>query len=421
MRSELEAAAFRTVPKTGVIFVSTEAEKKGFGKNNDEWCNLGQGQPETGPLKGGPARIHELAVGMDDFEYAPVPGLWELRDAVAQMYNRRFRKGMPSQYTAENVAISGGGRLGLARVAVALGEVNLGHFLPDYTAYEELLSVFRLFQSIPILLDEEQDYHFTSTQLRNEILGRGLSAVLLSNPCNPTGKTIAGAELAAWVAQARTLNCALICDEFYSHYIWKDPDGQPKDIVSAAEFVEDVDKDPVLLLDGLTKNWRYPGFRISWTVGPKNVIDAVSSAGSFLDGGGNRPAQMASIPLLDDENIDAETQSIHKTFSKKRTYLVDRLRELGVRIPKSPEGSFYIWGSVENLPDGMDTGMSFFRRMLDEKVVCVPGQFFDINPGRRRPGRTSRFESYLRFSFGPELEDLKEACERIETAIKKSS
>jgi aspartate/methionine/tyrosine aminotransferase len=38
---------------------------------------------------------------------------------------------------------------------------------------------------------------------------------------------------------------------------------------SAARYVEDVDRDPVVLFDGLTKNWRYPGWRITWTVGPK--------------------------------------------------------------------------------------------------------------------------------------------------------
>ena len=68
---------------------------------------------------------------------------------------------------------------------------------------------------------------------------------------------------------------------------------------SAARYVEDVDRDPVVIFDGLTKNWRYPGWRVTWTVGPREVIEAVASAGSFLDGGGSRPLQRAAIPLLD--------------------------------------------------------------------------------------------------------------------------
>src|SRR6185369_5995434 len=119
------------------------------------------------------------------------------------------------------------------------------------TAYEELLDIFRSFASIPILLEPESAYSFSIEALRREIAGRGLGALLLSNPSNPTGKVIAGAELERWVEAARKLDCATIFDEFYSHYVWNG-DGSP---VSAARYVEDVDKDPVILLDGLTKNW----------------------------------------------------------------------------------------------------------------------------------------------------------------------
>lgn len=412
--------AFREVPKTGVIFVSTEAEKKGYRGGEAAWCNLGQGQPETGPLPGAPPRLESLHIPEDAYEYAPVAGLKELRAAVADWYNRTYRRGMKSQYSAENVAICGGGRLALTRAVTALGEVNLGHFLPDYTAYEELLGVFRLFNPIPILLDHERRYHFSVDELRKEILGRGLSALLLSNPCNPTGRTVAGSELAAWVATCRTLDCAMIVDEFYSHYIWTKPDGKDDTMVSAAAHVEDVDKDPVVIIDGLTKNWRYPGLRISWTVGPKKVIDAVSSAGSFLDGGGSRPAQHAAIGLLDDDVVTKETDAIHESFSKKRTFMLGALEAMGVRVDLPPQGGFYIWGSVENLPPTLDDGMKLFRAALDKQVIVVPGAFFDINPGHRRANRKSRFERHVRFSFGPGLQTLHTAAERLQALIKEN-
>jgi N-succinyldiaminopimelate aminotransferase len=188
------------------------------------------------------------------------------------MYNALYRRGMPSQYSAENVSISGGGRVSLLRAAAALGTVNLGHFLPDYTAYEELLDVFRLFSPIPILLEPRRGYAFTAEELEREIVGRGLGALLISNPCNPTGRVVGGDELARWVQVARENDAALLIDEFYSHYIWRDGD-DPAPMESAARYVEDVDRDPVVLFDGLTKNWRYPGWRITWTVAPRTVIE----------------------------------------------------------------------------------------------------------------------------------------------------
>jgi N-succinyldiaminopimelate aminotransferase len=443
MSNDGTLSAFRPVPRTGVIYVTTEAGKRGFRPNDPAWSNLGQGQPETGPLPGAPSRISRLTIDVDDQEYAPIPGIWELRDAIAGLYNRLYRRGMPSQYSAENVSVSGGGRAALTRAAASLGHVNLGHFLPDYTAYEELLDIFKAFTAIPILLEGERGYAFTIDDLRHEVHGRGLAALLLSNPCNPTGKLVQGDELASWVALARELDCALLLDEFYSHYVWSapagrlpgartelgsaerspsrggagTPPGSPIPIESAARYVEDVNRDPVILFDGLTKNWRYPGWRTTWTIGPRQVIDAVASAGSFLDGGGSKPLQRAAIPLLDDAHVIAETEAIHNVFGAKRERMLAGLARLGIETDRAPDGTFYVWGRVDKLPPPLDDGMGFFRAALDHQVIVVPGEFFDVNPGKRRHQRASRFRRHVRFSFGPAQESLDGALERLGAMI----
>jgi aspartate/methionine/tyrosine aminotransferase len=417
---EVTIPAFRAVPRTGVIYVTSEAHKLGYRSSDPSWCNLGQGQPETGPLPGAPPRVQEVSVRVDDQEYAPVPGLWELREAVAALYNRLFRKGLRSQYTAENVSICGGGRAALTRAAASLGHVNLGHFLPDYTAYEELLDVFKAFTAIPILLEGERGYAFTADDLRKEIQGRGLSALLMSNPCNPTGKLVQGEELSRWVRMARELECSLLIDEFYSHYVWTARPGQLP-IESAARYVEDVDRDPVVIFDGLTKNWRYPGWRVTWTVGPTKVIEAVASAGSFLDGGGSRPLQRAAIPLLSEDIVQKETLAINAAFREKRDRMLQRLERMGIRADRAPDGTFYVWGNLAGLPPPLNDGMGFFRAALQKKVITVPGEFFDVNPGKRRSRRASRFRSYTRFSFGAPQAQLEEALTRIEQLVLSSA
>ncbi|MGZ6141707.1 MAG: pyridoxal phosphate-dependent aminotransferase [Myxococcales bacterium] len=416
MSDDFTIPAFRAVPRTGVIYVTSEAHKLGYRSGDPSWCNLGQGQPETGDLPGAPPRVHEVAVRVDDQEYAPVPGLWELREAVAALYNRLYRKGHKSQYTAENVSICGGGRAALTRAAASLGHVNLGHFLPDYTAYEELLDVFKAFTAIPILLEGDRGYAFTADDLSKEIQGRGLSALLMSNPCNPTGKLVQGEELSRWVRTAREQECSLLIDEFYSHYIWTGRPGQLP-IESAARYVEDVNRDPVVLFDGLTKNWRYPGWRVTWTVAPAKVIEAVSSAGSFLDGGGSRPLQRAAIALLEDDVVQKETTAIHAAFRDKREKMIARLERIGIRPDRAPDGTFYVWGNLSSLPPPLNDGMGFFRAALERKVITVPGEFFDVNPGKRRSRRASRFRSYTRFSFGPPQAQLDLALSRIEEIV----
>jgi aspartate/methionine/tyrosine aminotransferase len=405
------------VPRTGVIYATTKAVARGFRPGDPEWCNLGQGQPETGELPGAPPRVEAVGIDPADHDYAPVPGMWELREAVAGLYNELYRRGMPSRYTADNVAICGGGRTGLTRVVASLGHVNLGHFLPDYTAYEELLEIFRLVTPIPILLGRESGYAFSAAELEREVLGRGLGAVLVSNPCNPMGKLVSGDELAEWIAVGRRLDCSLVIDEFYSHFIWNRDPAEPGPTVSAARWVEDVDRDPVVILDGFTKNWRYPGWRVTWTVAPRKVIAAVESAGSFLDGGGSKPLQRAAIELLEPERVLAETAAIQTAFRPKRELTLARARAMGMGVDREPDGTFYLFVSLRGLPESLADGINFFDRALERKVITVPGVFFDVNPGRRRARRLSRFHEHVRLSFGPPIDEVERGLDRLAELI----
>jgi aspartate/methionine/tyrosine aminotransferase len=410
--------AFREVPRTGVIYVMAEAAARGFHYGHPDWANLGQGAPETGQLPGGVDRIERIDLDTGNHEYSPVGGLPELRDRVAALYNARYRKGLPSQYTAENVAISGGGRVGLTRVAAALGHVHLGHLLPDYTAYEELLDTFGTFVPIPIVLDRRDGFTLPVDRLRSEIVGKGLGAVLMSNPTNPTGQTLRGGAMRAWVEAARDLSCTLILDEFYSHYLYEGALSSDGPSLSAARYVEDVDTDPVVLVDGLSKNWRYPGWRLSWTVGPRSVIERVTSAGSFLDGGASHPVQKAALSLIDVGVADQEARAIQAAFGTKRRVILERLRAMGIGTANLPTGSFYVFASLENLPEHLRDGMDFFRAALERNVITVPGVFFDVNPGRRRAHLPSRLRSFVRLSYGPDLATVNAGLDRLDGLVR---
>ncbi len=406
---------FRQVPRTGVIYVMHRASEKGFTYESDEWANLGQGSPEVGFLEGAPTRVESLTIDLTRHEYSPVTGQIELRKKVADLYNALYRRDRASQYTYENVSIAGGGRVALTRLAAALGNINMGHFLPDYTAYEELLSVFKAFIPIPILLDPELRYQAPLSHLKREIQGRGLKALLVSNPCNPTGQVVEGAQLRRWVEMGREYRCALIFDEFYSHYIYNGPThGDPK-MVSAAEFIDDVDEDPVIVVDGLTKNWRYPGWRLSWTLGPRQVINTIASAGSFLDGGPNNPFQRQALDLLEPDYVLAETIATQRRFREKRDYTLRRLHQMGILVEAEPVGTFYVWANLERLPEPLNDGMAFFEAGLEEKVITVPGPFFDVNPDRRRT--YGRYRSYARISFGPPMDALVRGLDALERVL----
>ncbi|KAI9257724.1 pyridoxal phosphate-dependent transferase [Helicostylum pulchrum] len=401
---------------TGVIYVMDRATKNGFTYGSEEWANFGQGAPEVGPIEGCMPRPASVEIPQNAYEYAPTSGITELREAVAKLYNETYRQGKASKYTYQNVCICPGGRAGLTRVAAAIGDVNVGYFLPEYTAYEQMLSVFKKFVPIPTALEEDANYHIDPDTIRKEIAGRGLSVIVASNPRNPTGQVIQDKELEELVCISKEKHATLVMDEFYSAYIYDEEEGKT---VSVSQFVDDVDEDPVILIDGLTKNFRMPGWRVCWIVGPKTVISSMESAGSFLEGGANHPLQIAAIPFLDPTKFKNEAKSLQRHFQAKRDYVLKRLDKMGLKVKVPPNATFYIWLDLCHLPEPINIGLNFFEECLKEKVIVVPGIFFDVNPSHRRELFESPCHHFVRLSFGPPLDQLELGLKNIERVIKK--
>ena len=188
------------------------------------------------------------------------------------------------------------------------------------------------------------------------------------------------------------------------------------------------------------QNWRLPGWRICWVLGPKNLITALSQSGSFLDGGANHPyvyplefcpvtaslrafgfhsLQLAAIPFLEPERVMAEKIALQRHFKAKRDHVLKRLDELGLHVSVPPHATFYIWLNLESLPAPLNNGLTFFEELLKEKTIVIPGIFFDINPAHRRNLFHSPCHTFVRLSFGPPLEDLDKGLDAMGRVLKK--
>ncbi|KAI0700627.1 pyridoxal phosphate-dependent transferase [Cytidiella melzeri] len=386
---------------TGVIYCSDRAMANGFSyASSHEWSNLGQGAPEVGDFPGAPPRLTSIPLPTDSLEYAPTTGVKDLREAVAHLYNTTYRQGKRSQYTYENVCIVPGGRAGLSRIAAVVGDVYCSYQIPDYTAYDQMLGAFKRLVPVPTSLEAESRYRLDLDQLRKDIRIQGLEVVLMSNPRNPTGQVVRGEELKELVQLSRESGTNLILDEFYSWYIYPENEAEFGQSVSSAEYIDDVNDDSVVIVDGLTKNWRLPGFRVCWVLGPKNLITALSQSGSFLDGGANHPLQLAAIPLLEPEHVHAEKVALQKHFKHKRDHVLKRLARLGLKVSVPPQATFYIWLNLEHLPAPLHNGVTFFEELLKEKCIGVPGIFFDINPLHRRNLFSSPCHHFILLDMG---------------------
>ncbi|GAC93522.1 aspartate aminotransferase [Pseudozyma hubeiensis SY62] len=395
---------------TGVIYVTDRATSNGFYYGNPEWANMGQGAPEVGNIEGGTPRslqfdLSEFGEGVH--EYAPNTGTMALRKAVADYYNHTFRQKQSKKFDHSNVCIVPGGRAGMTRLAAVIGNVNCGYQLPEYTSYESMLSAFKSLVPIPTVLSEEDRYKLSTHDLRKEIKGRGLSAMIMSNPRNPTGMLIEGQELKDLVETSKELGCTILLDEFYSWYMHEGPLGRAN---SAAEHIDDINDTPVVMIDGLTKGFRLPGWRVCWVVGPKDIITALNQSGSFLDGGTSHPMQCMALQMLDIDRCNQDRIALQKLFRHKRQHVLARLKRMGLEVKVEPQGTFYIWLS----------GLVMFEELLKEKAIVVPGISFDINPAHRRNIVHSPCEKFIRISYGPDLAQVDRGLDALERVIAKA-
>ncbi len=408
----------REVPYMGVIWVVYEASKRGFTNGHPDWCNLGQGQPEVGEMTEDLPRINTLLLKPEDHAYGPVGGTLEVREAIAQMINRLYRQGkMP--YTADNVSFAAGGRLALTRLfGIVADGARIAYKNPDYTAYEDYFYGLRGRCSLyPIETTPQEGFSILPKRLTDIIRREKINCFVMSNPCNPTGVVVEGEALRAYIETARQENCLMGFDEFYSHFIY-DADGNPAPgPISALQYVEDVDKDPVVVFDGLTKSFRYPGWRAGWAVGPKHIIDQINRAASAIDGGPSMITQRAALAALEEKRVDITTCALRKTFAQKRRVMLEELKNMGIEPAMEPNGTFYIWASIEKLPEPIRNADDFFFACLDKKVLTVPGHFFDIRPNRNRPD-PEPLQHWVRFSYGPDIDTVKRGLDRIREVIK---
>ncbi|MBD3300666.1 MAG: aminotransferase class I/II-fold pyridoxal phosphate-dependent enzyme [Candidatus Moranbacteria bacterium] len=404
---------FTQFNQSGVIKVMEEARKHGYTVSDKTWCNFGQGSAEPGIIKGAPERITSFKVSHKQNAYAPVSGLNILRQHTADLYNQLFRnKKNLVKFDLENVDISGGGRMALSRIIASLGKIKVAYFVPDYSSYEGILSVFNNIDPIPYYLKAQNNFQFNLAEFKKFQQKYKIKALILSNPSNPTGNVIIGRKLKALIEFAREAKFLIIFDEFYFNYLYD----EQKQLFSATEYLKNIEKDPIIIISGLSKSWRYSGWRVCWSLGPKKIIQKLSIVGSFLDGGTSNPLQNASLQIINRDNLIKETKAINRVFTQKRNLLVENLQKLDFIVNK-PKGSFYVWANVKNLAEPINTGIKFFNQALREKFIVVPGKYFDLNPHRRR--RKLNMTDYVRFSFGPNLNQIKIGIRSIHRLIEK--
>ena len=73
--------------------------------------------------------------------------------------------------------------------------------------------------------------------------------------------------------------------------------------------------------------------------------------------------------MLEPTRVLNEMKALQTHFRSKRDYVLGRLKDLGFKIKNIPDSTFYIWLDLSGLPAGINDGLNFFQKCLEEKVI----------------------------------------------------
>ena len=394
-----EHTAFRPVPRTGVIYVTTEAhEARLLADRSASGATSARASPRRATSPGAPPRVQAV----DDRRRRS--GVRAGRRASGSCARRSRRSttastgaGMPSQYSRrERVRLGRRARGAHARRREPRARSTSATSCPTTRRTRSCSTSSRRSRAIPILLEGERGYAFGADELRREILGRGLSAHPdVATRATRPGKLVEGEELAALGARRRassTARCSSTSSTRTTSTASR-PGALP--IESAARYVEDVDRDPVVIFDGLTKNWRYPGWRVTWTRraedghrGARRARARSSTAAA------RKPLQRAAVALLAERPRRGRDDGDPARRSAPSATICSRgLERLGVRVDRAPDGTFYVWGSVDAAAAAAQRRHGLLPRRARGEGHRRARRVLRREPGQAAQGRASRFKA----------------------------
>lgn len=342
------------------------------------------------------------AVNANKSKYTAVPGIQELRQAVADKTNRQ-QPGIKDPWKAENVVVTNGGKQALFNTFMALLDAGDEVLIPSpyWLSYPEMV---RISGGTPRFIEAtlSNGFKVTPDQLRKSLQASGGRAriLVLNSPSNPTGAVYSPAEYRALgevllnTPEAR--NLWVVSDEIYDRIVFG-----PKGAEDFCSFLSAVPQwaPQTVTINGMSKSAAMTGWRIGWSVAPKNLTQALITLQGQCTSGINGPAQWASLAAL--KLPESEFVDQNKQYHRRRDLCLDILKKAGKIELFTPGGAFYLFIGVGKYMSPGEDSVTFAERLLEKaKVAAVPGTPFGA-------------PEFLRLSYALDESSLKEGCERI--------
>ncbi|MGM9904421.1 aromatic amino acid aminotransferase [Enterococcus sp. 10A9_DIV0425] len=328
------------------------------------------------------------AIEEDYSHYTGMRGLPELCEAAC--YFQKERYGLSYEpYTEVLTTIGATEAIATALLAILEKGDKVLIPAPAYPGYKPIVD---LAGAELITIDtSETEFICQPEQLEAAFAEHGdtIKAVILNYPSNPTGTLLSEMQMEKISEVLKKHPVFVISDEVYAelNYVGKH--------VSIASYLPE----QTIIVTGLSKSHAMTGWRIGFIFAKQYLIDELIKVHQYLVTSATTISQKAAVKALTKGMYDGE--KMKERYLKRRDYLLPKLTALGFTVSQ-PDGAFYLFC---RLPETitMDSWEFCLQMAQEAKVACIPGSAFGPEG-----------EGYIRISYASSMEDLQEACRRME-------
>lgn len=318
--------------------------------------------------------------------YAASDGLQELRQAIANFYQRRHQLDLNWQQIMVTVGASQGFMITMMALLNPGDKVLIpSPYFPLY-GYSSILS-----GGDSVFVDTSADgFVLTPEALDHQLQGHPeIKLLMLNYPNNPTGTTYSKDQVKGLAEVLRKYpDVYVLSDEIYGDLVYEG------DHYSMVEELPD----RTILLAGASKSYAMTGFRLGFLHIPADLYEELFKIFQTMVTCVSTPDQWAGVAAYNDG--DQAIDEMKGEYNDRRKMIVDRMTAMGFDIPH-PAGAFYVFPRIPAKYG--DDDQAFALDLAEKaKVGVIPGSAF--GPGG---------QGYFRFSYAAAYEDIAVAMDRM--------
>lgn len=375
------------------VFAEVDALKAEARRAGHDVIDLGFGNPDIPSPDIAVEKLAEAVRNPRNHRYSSSRGIPKLRQAVADLYLRRFGVTLDPE---SQIVTTIGAKEGLSHlmwVLVGPGDTALVPS-PSYPIhiYAPLFAGadVRMVRLDDLGSDEESagEAFFHNLVDAWESAWPKPRVVILSFPHNPTTTCIDLATMTRLVEFAREHNVVLVHDFAYSDTYF---DGYRPPSILEVPGAEDV----AVELYTLTKSFSMAGWRVAFLVGNAEVVQALTKLKSYLDYGTFQPIQIAATVTMNE--APEYPKEVNEIYLHRRDALCDGLARIGWEVPK-PKGTMFLWAKIPE-PYAEMGSLNFTKFLVREAHVALSAGV-GFGPGGDSHVRFALIENEQRINQG---------------------